>query len=109
MNDKDPNKKKSQEYRKKYTGRLANREYPDGSPAPRSKERLICANASSGKAISSVDVVYASEIPEFFYESSGDIVCEGEAVGIEISEPTQVTLVLFEDIYFQSSEPYQKS
>ncbi len=55
---------------------------------------------------SSMDMVYASEVPEFFYEGSGDIVPEGEPVGLEFFDGKNAELVLFADIYFESCEPY---
>jgi len=45
-------------------------------------------------------IMCASDIEEFFYEGSNEIVSEGDAVGIEIDNGNSVDLVLFGNIYW---------
>jgi hypothetical protein len=54
-------------------------------------------------ATSSLDIICASEVEEFFYEETDEVVPEGLPVGIEVETPKGVELVLFSNIYHQSS------
>tara|TARA_B000000475_G_C15881957_1_gene400863 strand:- start:429 stop:626 length:198 start_codon:yes stop_codon:yes gene_type:complete len=50
--------------------------------------------------INSWEIVCASEIEEFFYEESNEVVPEGDAVGMEIDDVDCSELVLFSNIYW---------
>ncbi len=48
-----------------------------------------------------VDLVYASDCEEFFY-NDGDIpVSEGQLIGVDVYFKDRVDLVLFDDIYWR--------
>lgn len=70
---------------------------------PNSKKCCGSKNKTSSLAsnVNSVDLIYASDYPEFYYESSGFPVSEGDAVGIEFCDSKNSELVLFSDIYFE--------
>jgi len=55
-----------------------------------------------------VDIVYASEVEEFFYEENDLPVTEGQIIGVEISHEDSVELVLFEDIYWSANDEEAK-
>jgi hypothetical protein len=74
-----------------------NKENPNSKKCCGSKNNL----SSTANNLSSVDLVYASDYPEFFYESSGEPVAEGDAVGFEFYDSETSDLVLFSDVYFQ--------
>ncbi len=48
-----------------------------------------------------VELVCASEVEEFFYESGDIPVSEGEMVGVEINYKDGIQLVLFDEIYWK--------
>tara|TARA_X000001036_G_scaffold437790_1_gene483984 strand:- start:1093 stop:1260 length:168 start_codon:yes stop_codon:yes gene_type:complete len=50
-----------------------------------------------------VDIMYASEVEEFFYEENDLPVSEGQIIGVEVSHKDSVELVLFEDIYWRAN------
>ena len=52
------------------------------------------------KKINSYQIMYASEVEEFFWEDSGISVSEGIVVGVEQENGSNIDLVLFEDIYW---------
>lgn len=45
-------------------------------------------------------IVSASEVEEFFYQDTDEVVSEGDAVGIEIDNEDSVDLVLFGNLYW---------
>ena len=51
-----------------------------------------------------IEIVCASEVEEFFYEDGEIPVSEGEMVGVEVSYPDRIDLVLFDGIYYEHSE-----
>ena len=53
---------------------------------------------------SSLDIVCATDVEEFFYKSTDDPVPENEPVGLDIETKEGVDLVLFSDIYW--NPPY---
>ena len=65
------------------------------------KEKLIKHKESIMKT-SSLDITYASEVEEFFYEDTSDPVPEGSPVGIEMDSEEGVELVLFSNIYWKN-------
>ena len=52
---------------------------------------------------SSLDIMCATEVEEFFYEETEEVVPEGLPVGIEVETPKGVELVLFSNIYHEYS------
>ena len=48
----------------------------------------------------STDLVYASEVEEFFWEKEGISVPEGTPVGYEVEVGNSIDFILFEDIYW---------
>lgn len=50
--------------------------------------------------INSWEIICASEVEEFFYEESNEVVPEGDAVGMEINDVDCSELVLFSNIYW---------
>ena len=65
------------------------------------KEQSIKDRESIMKT-SSLDITYASEVEEFFYEGTSDPVPEGSPVGIEVDSEEGVELVLFSNIYWKN-------
>jgi hypothetical protein len=47
-----------------------------------------------------LDIVCATEIEEFYYEGTDEIVPEGEPIGLDIDVDEGVKLVLFSNIYW---------
>ena len=45
-------------------------------------------------------IMYASEVEEFFWEDSDISVPEGTPVGLEIETPAGIDLILFNNIYW---------
>lgn len=62
------------------------------------------------KNMSSDDLMYAGQEPEFYYIVNGqdtDIaVPEGEPIGIDVYTPQGVTLELFSNVYWTQCEEY---
>lgn len=50
------------------------------------------------------ELVYASNIEEFFYSDNDMPVSEGNPVGVDVELEDEVQLVLFEDVYWQPSD-----
>ena len=50
--------------------------------------------------MNTIDLVFASDVEEFFYEDSEEAVPEGEPIGLDVDEGPQVRLVLFKNIYW---------
>ena len=46
------------------------------------------------------NIIYASDVEEFFYEDSGLSVTEGNPVGVDLDIDEEVHLVLFDEIYW---------
>lgn len=46
------------------------------------------------------NIVYASDVEEFFYEDTHVALCEGDPVGLDIEYGDEVKLILFENIYW---------
>ena len=65
------------------------------------KEQSIKDRESIMKT-SSLEITYASEVEEFFYEDTSDPVPEGLPVGIEMDSEKGVELVLFSNIYWEN-------
>lgn len=55
----------------------------------------------------SENLVYASEIEEFFWKDEDVSVPEGIPVGYEVENKDSIDLVLFEDIYWKCHEEVQ--
>jgi hypothetical protein len=51
--------------------------------------------------MSNIDLVYASEVEEFFYEDDDVPVSEGQLVGADVYLNGSVDLVLLDDIYWR--------
>lgn len=51
--------------------------------------------------MNSNDIIYASEIEEFFYENTDTPVQEGSPVGFEKENGSNIDLILFDDIYWE--------
>ena len=51
--------------------------------------------------MNSNDIIYASEIEEFFYENTDISVQEGMPVGFEKENGSNIDLILFDDIYWE--------
>ena len=54
--------------------------------------------------MSNVDLVYASEVEEFFYEDDDIPVSEGQLVGVDVYFNGSVDLVLLDDIYWRLND-----
>ena len=50
------------------------------------------------------EIMYASNIEEFFYRTTDEAVPEGEAVGLDIPIEDGVEFVLFSDIYWNPQD-----
>jgi|TARA_R110000824_G_scaffold54248_6_gene149719 hypothetical protein len=50
--------------------------------------------------LSSLDIIYATEHEEFYYEGSDGAVPEGEPIGVDIETEEGVDLVLFSNVYW---------
>lgn len=46
------------------------------------------------------ELVYASSFPEFFYKENNQLVSEGNPVGVDVYQASEVPFILFEDIYW---------
>ena len=49
---------------------------------------------------SSLDILCATEVEEFYYSNNDDPVPEGEPIGVDVDTPQGVELVLFSNIYW---------
>ena len=47
------------------------------------------------------ELVYASSFPEFFYKENDQLVSKGNPVGVDIYRESEVSFILFEDIYWR--------
>lgn len=54
----------------------------------------------------SFEIVYASEVEEFFYEDSDLPVAEGDPVGVEFDLPNESNLILSKGIYFSQENSF---
>jgi hypothetical protein len=63
-------------------------------------------NKKNVSNVNNWQVTCASDVEEFFYESSDKVVTEGDAVGIEIENEKSVDLVLFSNIYWTDENLY---
>jgi hypothetical protein len=54
--------------------------------------------------MSNVDLVYASEVEEFFYEDDDIPVSEGQLVGVDVYFNGRVDLVLLDDVYWRLND-----
>lgn len=52
----------------------------------------------------STDLIYASEVEEFFWEKEDVSVPEGTPVGYEVEVGNAIDFILFEDIYWVKFE-----
>lgn len=55
--------------------------------------------------IDSLDIMCASEVEEFFYKDTDEIVPEGDPVGLDIDNGNEVEFVLFANIYWNPDSP----
>ena len=55
-------------------------------------------------SLSSIDIMCASEVEEFFYTNTLDPVPEGEPVGFDMESDGSVELVLFSDVFWSAQE-----
>lgn len=51
--------------------------------------------------MSSAELIFASDYPEFFYKEDDSVVFEGNPVGVEIDKGNIIDFILFDDIYWQ--------
>ena len=63
-------------------------------------------NKKNVKNINNEQVIYASDVEEFFYEETNKVVPEGDVVGVEIEESNNIDLVLFSNIYWTDENLY---
>ncbi len=56
---------------------------------------------------SSLDIVYTTDVEEFYYKETDEPVPENEPIGLDIETKEGVDLVLFSDVYW--SPPYPAS
>ena len=49
---------------------------------------------------SSLDILCATEVEEFYYSNNDEAVPEGEPIGVDVDTPQGVELVLFSNIYW---------
>lgn len=49
----------------------------------------------------SPELIYATEIEEFFWKDTDTSVMEGVPVGIDIENGSEINFLLFEDIYWK--------
>jgi hypothetical protein len=63
-------------------------------------------NKKNVKNINNWQITCASNVEEFFYEDTNEVVPEGDAVGIEIEEENNIDLVLFSNIYWTDKNLY---
>jgi hypothetical protein len=63
-------------------------------------------NKKNVKNINNWQITCASNVEEFFYEDTNEVVPEGDAVGIEIEEENNIDLVLFSNIYWTNENLY---
>lgn len=52
--------------------------------------------------VKTLDIVYASDLEEFFYKDTDEPVSEGDPVGLDIDNAEVVDFVLFSDVYWSS-------
>jgi hypothetical protein len=50
--------------------------------------------------LSSLDIIFAAEVQEFFHEDTNEAVDEGEPIGFDIETQDGVDLILFSNIYW---------
>jgi hypothetical protein len=50
---------------------------------------------------STLDILYSSDEEEFYYEGNGDLVPEGEPVGVDVDSGKGVEFILFSNIYWR--------
>ena len=53
-----------------------------------------------------LELIYASEVEEFFYKEDDLAVSEGQPVGVDIEDGDEVKFILFNNIYW--SPNYEK-
>lgn len=51
-------------------------------------------------SIMNCELVYASEVEEFFYKDCDLAVSEGNPVGVDIDRGDEIEFILFDDIYW---------
>lgn len=56
----------------------------------------------------STDLVYASDVEEFFWEKEDISVSAGTPVGYEVDRGDSVDFILFEDIYWKVEDDYEE-
>ena len=56
----------------------------------------------------STDLVYASEVEEFFWEEEDVSVPEGTPVGYEVEVGDKIDFILFKDIYWKHENQDEK-
>lgn len=56
----------------------------------------------------STDLVYASDVEEFFWEENDISVPEGMPVGYEVEVGNSVDFILFKDIYWRFEDDYEE-
>tara|TARA_R100000808_G_C2140639_1_gene148457 strand:+ start:515 stop:790 length:276 start_codon:yes stop_codon:yes gene_type:complete len=52
---------------------------------------------------SSLDILCATEVEEFYYSDNDEPVAEGDPIGVDVETPQGVELVLFSNIYWSPS------
>ena len=61
-----------------------------------SKEKQM--NPQINMSLSSIDIMCASDLEEFFYTKTNEVVPEGEPIGFDMENEDGVELVLFSDV-----------
>ncbi|OUU16226.1 MAG: hypothetical protein CBC05_08525 [Crocinitomicaceae bacterium TMED45] len=56
----------------------------------------------------STDLVYASDVEEFFWEEDDVSVPEGTPVGYEVEVGNSIDFILFKDIYWKVEDDYEE-
>lgn len=59
-----------------------------------------CTNFKKQMKIMNVDIIYASDVEEFFYKDNNEAVPSGELVGFDVDTGNEVELVLDSNIYW---------
>ena len=76
---------------------------PTHSPHPKGYTKFIIPHLTAKDTImntSSLDIMCATEFKEFFYEDTGEVVPEGEPIGLDVETDEGVELVLFSNVYW---------
>ena len=75
------------------------KEPPPTAPKPCCEERKK-VRQTRPNTLSSKDIMYATEHPEFYYKDTDEVVMAGDPIGFDMDVGDEVELVLFYNIYW---------